>query len=436
MSKSKRQSYEYNREKIREYAEQDVVSGTDKDHIIEFLDAKDPEEPRVTDPNDSTKADGTLYSYAYGLKRTVQLGEFELTDTTAHDLNEFMSRMKRGNIDDVKDDGLTKGTVANYQKALRKFYEYHADLGIESEEIFIYKDESGGVDERDIFDKEDIQALRDACEHPRDKALVDLLLYTGQRISAILNLRIKDVDVENGTFYLNEEAGDLKGADGKKPLLYAEKAVRTWLRSHPRKNDPDAYLICQKKPNVGGQDYEQGDRLDTSTIYTVLQNVGDRAGVDKPVNPHNFRHTFVTIAARDYDMDFDTIKRIIGHKPGSNVMETTYTHLTDEDVIEQAKHDMDIEEKDNGSPLTPDICENCDEPVPIDDAKACPSCGIAFTPDAQQAKDKMKKKSREAKEEADTLEEYKDADEIAQAIEDDPKLAAQLMEKLGELTDE
>jgi hypothetical protein len=34
------------------------------------------------------------------------------------------------------------------------------------------------------------------------------------------------------------------------------------------------------------------------------------------------------------------------------------------------------------------------------------------------------------------LEEYKDADAIAQAIEDDPKLAAQLMDKLGEIAED
>lgn len=283
---------------------------------------------------------------------------------------------------------------------------------------------------------EDIHAIRDACEHPRDKALIDLLLYTGQRISALLNLRIKDVDVEEGVFYLNEEDGDLKGADGKKPLLYAEKAVRKWLRSHPKSDDPEAYLLCQKSPNLGNHDYEHGSRLDTTTIYTVMDTLKRRSGVDKPMNPHNFRHTFVTIAARDYNMDFDTIKRIIGHKPGSNVMETTYTHLTDEDVIEQARQDTGIEEKSDDSPLTPDICENCDEPVPVDDAKACPSCGIAFTPDAKQAKNKMKGAAREKKEEAENLQEYKDADAISQAIEDDPELAAQLMQKLGEIADD
>jgi len=386
MAKSKRESYKHNRQQIKEKVESGDVSAADSERIFEFLDAKDPEAPRVTDPNDSTKSDGTLHGYAYGIKRTVDLADFELTDTTADELNDFMSEMKRGNLDDVKDDGLTKGTVANYQKALRKFYGYHEDLGIEKDEIFLYTGDSNTVDERDIFNKEDIQALRDACEHLRDKALVDLLLYTGQRISAILNLRLKDVDAEEGVFYLNEEDGDLKGASGKKPLLYAEKAVRKWKRSHPRKDDQDAYLICQKRPNLGTYDYEQGEKLDSSTVYTVLQNLGDRAGVSKPVNPHNFRHTFVTIAARDYDMDFDTIKRIIGHEPDSNVMETTYTHLTDEDVIEQAKHDMGIEEKTDESPLTPDICENCGEPVPIDDAKACPSCGITFTPDAQAAR--------------------------------------------------
>jgi integrase len=436
MAKSKREQFEYNRQKITEKAESGDIGETDKEYIIEFLDAKDPEEPRVTDPHDTTKSDGTLYGYAYGLKRVCDLADFQITSGDVEQLNELLSQIKRGNVDGVKDEGLTKGTVANYQKALRKFYGYHSDLGVDKEDVFLYTTEKKAVDERDIFEKEDIQAIRDACEDDRDRALVDMLLYTGQRISAILNLRIKDIDLEEGVFYLNEEAGDLKGADGKKPLLYAESAVRDWLRSHPVKDDPEARLICQKMPNAGKYDYEQGSTLDKSSVYRALNKIGERAGVDKPMNPHNFRHTFVTIAARDYDMDFDTIKRIIGHEPDSNVMESTYAHLTDDDVIDQAKDDMGIEEKEEESPLTPDVCDNCGEPIPIDDAKACPSCGIAFTPDARQTKDKMQGKVREQKEQAETLEEYRDADAIAQALDDDPKLAAELMDKLGSVADE
>jgi len=402
MVKSKRQRYEQVRKEIESKTESGSISESDREFIFEFLDAKDPECRLVDDPNDKPKSDGTLAQYAYRLKRIADIADFELTDTNPENINVFCNEMKQGRIDSVKDDGLTDGTVANYQKSLRKFYEYHDNFGIDKDEIILYKDDSGSVDERDIFDKEDIKALQDACKHPRDRALVDLLLYTGQRLSAILNLRVKDIDLETGEFYLNEEAGDLKGADGKRPLLYAEKACRDWMNSHPCSDDLEAHFITQKSANMGSNDYNLGERIDGSTAYVQLQRIGEEAGVNKPCNAHNFRHTFVTIAARDYDLDFDYIKRLIGHAPDSTVMESTYAHLTDQDVIDKAKEATGIKQKEPESPLTPDICENCNAPVPLDDAVSCASCGIDFTPNSAGVKESIEEMIFEAKGEAET----------------------------------
>jgi len=434
MAKSKRQRYEQIRDEIERKIDDGSISKTDMHHIFEFLDAKDPECGVISDPNDTTKSDGTIARYAYSLKRIADLANFELTGCTDSDLNYFCDDMRHGRIDGVKDDGLTKGSVANYQKALRKFYEYHDDLGINKEDIILYSSESSPVDERDIFDKEDIHAIREAANHPRDRALVDILLYTGQRLSALLNLRLKDMKPSDGVFYLNGGANDQKGADGKRPLLYAEKAVRDWKHSHPCKNDPEAHFICQKSPNMGSNEYEVGQRIDNSTIYKVLQNIGDEAGVDKPMNAHNFRHTFVTICVRDYDMDFDTIKRIIGHAPDSNVMERVYTHLTDDDVINTAQKAAGIKDEEDESPLTPDICDNCGEPVPLDNAKACQSCGIIFTPDAAAVKESMSERLWNAKGEVETTTDDQAVDAIRELYEGNPEMIVQAIIEDSELT--
>ncbi|MDQ2055504.1 tyrosine-type recombinase/integrase [Halobellus sp. H-GB7] len=414
MAKSKRQRYEQLREVINEKADSGEISEEERDSIIGFLDAKDPERTTVNDPDDGTKADGTLQSYAYSLKRIS--AEIELTDTTPDELNRLMGQFRRGEIEGVKDEGLAKGTVANYQKALRKFYEYHTDWGIDKEEITIYKQEPTSVDERDIFNREDIQALRDAVDHPRDAAFVDMLIYTGQRISCLLNLKNKDVDPQEGIFYI-PEAPEMKGASGKRPLLYAEKSVRDWKRTHPCSDDPEAYFFTSKKEPGPNDNWEKGEKLDYSTLYVRLQRIKEMAGIDKPANPHNFRHSFVTIAKRDYGMDNDTIKHLIGHDLDSTVMETTYQHLTDDDIIQSAEEATGIREEEEESPLTPDICRNCDEPITTENAKACPSCGMLFTPDAQAAKDQIQDDIYESKGEAEG-EEEEAVDEIKKHVKE------------------
>jgi hypothetical protein len=76
----------------------------------------------------------------------------------------------------------------------------------------------------------------------------------------VLNLRLKDVKPDEGIFYLNDDDGDLKGANGKRPLLGAGKAVREWKRQHPT-GDPDDYLITHKHKQTN----RDGDDLATSS---------------------------------------------------------------------------------------------------------------------------------------------------------------------------
>jgi len=116
-------------------------------------------------------------------------------------------------------------------------------------------------------------------------------------------------------------------------------------------------------------------------------------------------------------------------------MESTYQHLTDEDHIKAAEVAADLREPEEESPLTPQVCPTCNEQLPPN-AKACPACGTVFAPDAKAAQDQVNDMVDESKEEADTLEEYKDADKIAEAVNDDPELAAQLMDKLDALSNE
>ena len=245
----------------------------------------------------------------------------------------------------------------------------------------------------------------------------------------MLNLRLRDIDLDNAAFYLNEDAGDLKGANGKRPLLYAEKAVREWYNQHPCA-DPEAHFITHRY-DWDNKPYSAGERLDGSTIYRQLQRIGERAGVEKPMNAHNFRHTFVTVCKRNYGMDNDTIKRLIGHRPDSNIMEATYSHLTDDDVIAAAEQSVGIREDEPESPLTPEICDICGEPVPTPNAKACPSCGTVFTPDAKAATDKIEDSVKHSYREtnpgdAETMEKIDMLDELLT----DPEVKAALLEKI------
>jgi hypothetical protein len=208
-------------------------------------------------------------------------------------------------------------------------------------------------------------------------------------------------------------------------LLGATKAVREWLKHHPT-GEPDDYLITPL-PSATNTTEDKGDYLSAPSIRGRLNTIADRAGVDKPNHAHNFRHHFVTTAHREYDMDVSTIKHLIGHKPDSTVMENTYSHLTDDDHIQEARSSaqgVGKEPEDETRSLSPETCPTCDENL-SKDASACPSCGSVFTPDAKAVQDEIRQDMYQNKAEAEGDEEEA-LDKLKDLVKENPSLVEEL----------
>jgi integrase/recombinase XerD len=427
MGQTKQMRYETKRESIQTA---EGITTTDSGLILEYLDAADPDHLTSSLPSGKTKAPGTLDQHANSLLRVAKDLHSEgdsLAECSTRDLNSLMSRYLKGDVDSCKDSGLSNGTVNNRQGPLRVFYRFHNNLGVEPDALTMMDIGDTSVDENDMFSKEEVHQMREVAKTSgtRDICLLDLLIYTGQRISAILNLRLKDVDAHTGTFTLNEEAGDLKGASGKRPLLGAQKSVRDWKRQHPT-GEPEDYLITCKISQASRDDVTAGDRISSAGVHRVLNRIGDKAEVDKPVNAHNFRHYFVTSCKKDYNMDNDTIKHLLGHEPGSTVMEETYSHLTDEDYIQDAEEDFGIREPEEESPLTPPVCDQCGEPLE-GDWEACPYCGMNYSPASQQTKEQIQDSMWEEKSEAETGSKTEDSvDELRELLKEKPEILEEL----------
>jgi len=430
------------KESVRRNADKDIITQEDADRILQWVAAYDADDMTTSLPTSGeyntdtqTKKPSTLKGYIAAINRAAKrLGEaydLSLSDADVDDINRYMSDIRSGSHPSVSDSGLANNTIRNAQGYIRKFYRYHDDLDVDAEQITLISGDDTHVDDRDMLTSEEIQEIREAAQDPRDLAIFDLLIYTGQRSTAIRSLRIKDVDLDEGVYYLNSNVDGLKGADenGKKrPLLGAVGSIREWLRYHPEPNNPDAYLITAK-PRYSNPTPET--MVSRNTIRYAVLNLQEKAEIDKPMNPHSIRHNFVTIAKRDYKMEDATVKHLIGHSPDSDVMQRTYSHLSDEDHIQAAEAAAGIREPDEESTLSPEIC-HCGEPLP-GDAKACPRCGTVFAPDAQAAKETVEDDLKESykqtePDDTDTQEKIDELDDLL----DDPEVKTALLEKLQE----
>jgi len=398
--------------------------------ILLFLDAYDPNVLTIEPPLDegrgrreNTLADSSLLAYASTLKRTAMW--VDLLDVTARELNQVADGRIRGTHESVNGDGLSQNTIHQNQIAWRSWAQFHENhprghsLTLDADNIVLVDRDETTVDKRDMFDPEEIQSMRDACRNKRDRAFLELLIFTGQRHNALRNLKIRDVEPErgaSGVIHIPDKQG-MKGAEGqRKPMLGAQKAVQEWLRAHPT-GDGDDYFLTHIYEWSGHDSIEQGDRLSRDALGRITKRLADRADINKPANPHQFRHYFATQMISKHDMTMDHVRGLLGHAPGSRELERTYQHLVDDDYIESAEVATGIQEEHEES-LTPATCFTCNEPLQPS-WSACPNCGRVYGPGANDVHEEVEQVKTEAGLKTMDSEERAAVQTIVERLDDD-----------------
>ena len=103
-----------------------------------------------------------------------------------------------------------------------------------------------------------------------------------------------------------------------------------------------AYLDCRK----GGSSSEEtlflnnrGGRLSRVMIFTIIKQAVLRAGIDKQVSPHTFRHSFATHLLEG-GASIRQVQEMLGHE---NIITTEiYTHLDNEHLRETVERHLPI----------------------------------------------------------------------------------------------
>lgn len=400
MGESQSDLYKRKQNYLSEVTEDGKVTQGEKDAIEELCFTFDEQRPAFNRPNwpdapsrlRSYRSKSTLSNWMYQLTRIALA--IDLMDTSATEINRLMGEWLRGE-GDVKDDGLTKGSLRAFQNTLRIFYRYHDDVNVDFQSITVFDQEDTSVKPSDMLTPDEVQMVRDVPTNPRDEVVVYLLLYTGVRNTALRKLRVRDVELNpNPRYYFNTTAEGLKGVSRPhepRPLLGAESAVRTWLNFHPTGNDDDYLITARSKWGRG----DASEPVSYNTIGRVMDTVKEETGIDKPMHPHMMRHNFVSICKREYGMDDDAVKFLIGHDPDSTVMSTTYAHLSGEDYAQKAEVAAGIRDQEESSFSPEEYCTACGEPLP-ENAKACSACGMTYTPDARSVLQDFDGDAREA----------------------------------------
>jgi integrase/recombinase XerD len=163
----------------------------------------------------------------------------------------------------------------------------------------------------------DVEALRAACSRRaptgiRNRALLAVLFRSGLRVSEALALFPKDLDPSGGSLRVLRGKGD-KARTAPLPTDAAD-AVDRWLECRKRLGLTGRHpLFCTLK----------GEPLWDSYVRTLCKRLAAKAGVEKRVHPHGFRHGWA-LSQVESGTSLPVIQQLLGHSS----LATTATYVS------------------------------------------------------------------------------------------------------------
>ena len=159
----------------------------------------------------------------------------------------------------------------------------------------------------------------------RDRALIALLYGSGLRLAEALALRPRDVDLDEGTVRVHDGKGSKARTSAIEDGMGA--IVREWGEYHRRELGLSASkpLFAQITKGRVGQPVSQ------ASVRQMLRRRAIKAGVEKRVHAHGFRHSHAANMA-SAGLPLNVIQRQLGH---SNVATTSryIDHVQPADVV-------------------------------------------------------------------------------------------------------
>lgn len=224
-------------------------------------------------------------------------------------------------LEELSDIPLAASSLSRNLSAIRMFHRFMVNEGYTQEDVTQNID-TPRLPKRlpKILDIPDIENIFEHIDTEsdgglRDRTMLELLYGSGLRISELLELRLPALLIDEGWIRVFG-----KGAKERIVPLGAESAG--WLLRYLRNVRP------QLAESIYAEDIVflnlRGKPLSRMGVWKIIQKYVRLAGIDKPVSPHVFRHSFATHLLEG-GADLRAVQEMLGH---SDIATTQiYTHL-------------------------------------------------------------------------------------------------------------
>ena len=172
----------------------------------------------------------------------------------------------------------------------------------------------------DVLSVEEIDAIESVidlsqAEGQRNKAIIETLFSCGLRVSELVNLKLSNL-------FLEDQFIKVEGKGSKQRLVpISEKAIHELRLYFIDRNTLPIPMEYQDYVFVS---HRRKKPLTRVMVFLMIKDLVEKAGIQKTVSPHTFRHSFAT-SLLEGGANLRAIQAMLGHE--SIATTQIYTHI-------------------------------------------------------------------------------------------------------------
>ncbi|MEC8537118.1 MAG: tyrosine-type recombinase/integrase, partial [Bacteroidota bacterium] len=149
----------------------------------------------------------------------------------------------------------------------------------------------------------------------RNRAIIETLYSCGLRVSELTHLKISDLFFEDGFLKVTGKGDKQRFV----PIGVNTQKFINLYRQHWRSL---IGIAAEYKDTLFLN--QHGKQLTRAMIFTIVKKLAEKAGIQKSISPHTFRHSFATHLLEN-GADLRAIQMMLGHE--SITTTEIYMHL-------------------------------------------------------------------------------------------------------------
>lgn len=249
------------------------------------------------------------------LMKSLQLkADEELLQVSRQQLIAYLVRLKQ--------EGRASSTVARKLASIKAFYRFlTAERYIRRNPAEVLEAASRGLHLPKVLSVQEVERLLDepnlgTLDGYRDKTMLELLYATGMRVSELVNVPVKNVDMKMQYVIV-------MGKGSKERMLPLGRTALHYLEHYLSVVRPQ---LLHGKPEAAAELFVTGwgGPMTRERFYEIIVAYGKSAGISKRVTPHMLRHSFATHLLNN-GTDLRIVQELLGHADISTTQ--IYTHL-------------------------------------------------------------------------------------------------------------